>query len=80
MLDEYEDFDEWGPSPTLELTQKSIDHELLLWKTGASYQVMLWKRGAMGNKLVKGHGTDDYEDALNYFALQMNELEMYHAG
>lgn len=77
MFDDDDDYHDWGPRPSIELAHKSIDFNLLLWKTGASYQVMLWERGAMGNKIAKGHGTDDYEDALNYFATQMNELEMY---
>lgn len=77
MNDEYEDFDEWGSSPTLELTQKSIDYELLLWQSGDSYQIMVWEREGMGNEFKAGYSEKEYEDALHCFAVVMNELEMY---
>jgi hypothetical protein len=77
MLDEYEDFDEWGPSPTLELTQKSIDFNLLMWKAGARYDVVLWERRGDADRMLKLDSTNDYEYAKYLFACHMNELEMY---
>lgn len=53
------------------------DYELYLWLSTDYYDIDLWKYCGSHKFLVKTYGTDDYEDALHLFALQMNELEMY---
>jgi len=76
VIDEDDNHD-WGPRPSIELAHKSIDFNLLLWKTGARYSIVLWERRGDADRMLKALNPTDYEDAMHLFALQMNELEIY---
>lgn len=76
-MDEYEDFDEWGPTPSIELRHKSIDYRLLMWKAGSRYDIVLWERRGEADHMLRAYGADDKEEAMHIFASFMNEWGMY---
>lgn len=77
MIDDEEDYHDWGPMPRITLKHKSVDHALYMWLTEDVFSVMLWERRGDADKLLKALQAMNHDDAMHIFALQMNELEMY---
>jgi hypothetical protein len=77
VIDDDDDYHDWGPRPTIELAHKSIDFNLFMWKTGDRYSVILWERRGDADRMLRAYAADDEEEAMHLFASFMNEWEMY---
>lgn len=79
MIDDDDDYYDWksAPRPSIELKHKSIDFNLLMWKTGDRYSVILWERRGDADRMLKAYAADDEDEAMHLFALFMNEWELY---